>query len=100
MAERKSPMPNTEGSWPRSIDCVMFRLGYLQATCDRILKAVTAMQTAPTPTSGLMPQWRWLKDRLAELVLLQKAWSAWRTISWPVSFGSWGYIVGRALGWL
>jgi hypothetical protein len=76
----------------------MFRLGYLQATCDRILKAVTATPAA-TPTSGLA-QWRWLKDRLAEFVLLQKAWAAWRAISWPVSISSWGYIVGRALGWL
>lgn len=76
----------------------LIQLGQVLEVQRQILAAVTAKPTEPP--SGLMSQWAWLKDRLAEFVLLQKAWSAWRAISWPVSFGSWGYIVGRALGWL
>jgi hypothetical protein len=97
MAERTRE--NSNGCWPNSTDVIAFRLGYLQATCDRILAQVTAMQTAPPKMSGL-PSWLAnLQDWSKRIELVHKlyrvlVWS--RVVLWPA------YVIGgmRYLGWL
>lgn len=74
----------------------LIQLGQVLEVQRQILAAVTATSTAPESIMG----WRWLKDRLAEFVLLQKAWSAWRAISWPVNIGLFGSALAKWLGFL
>ena len=70
-----------------SRDPVLFRLGYLQSTCDRILHAVTARPQA-TPaastarTSGLGDLWGRIKEALTLASLLHRAWQMVKLVPW------------------
>jgi hypothetical protein len=94
MVERERSTQNSNASWPTSNDVAMFRLGYLQATCDQtkatcnqILAKVVAMQaqpTAPPPPSGPPSPWTTMKDYAKDFVLLTKLWAALRSGPWGI----------------
>lgn len=98
MAEHTHQTKTSDASCSSSLMLVAFRLGYLQATCNQILARVSAMSapTAPPPSGPSL--WTTAKEYLTGFVLLHKAWSAWRAISWPVSLGVWASAVAKFLG--
>jgi hypothetical protein len=105
MVERERSTQNSNASWPTSNDVAMFRLGYLQATCDQtkatcnqILAKVVAMQAQPTAPPPGPAKTRWAKWRAwaDDFLRLHKLFVAIRIVLLPsaaVTLWSW-------LGWL
>lgn len=60
------------------------------------------LDTAPPPSGrpNLKSLWAEVKEWLSGFVLLHKALSAWRAISWPVNVTVWGSMAAKWLGWL
>lgn len=80
---------------------IAFRLGYIQATCNRILAKVDAAMQAnstapPTPSGPMKSRWTKTKERLSEFVLLSKVLHALRNVPWGL-LTALGY---GALKWL
>jgi hypothetical protein len=103
MGEHTSPKANIDGSWPRPNDLVLFRLGYLQRTCDLILAEVRARPSSPPSAS--IPSgpgtWGRICGRTRDWVVetLHRLWQLWRRLrEWP--WGVLGWALYGGLRWL
>ena len=79
---------------PHSRDALMFRVGYLQSTCDQILARVTAQRSTATPSIWTRMHELSRKADLAHKLYKVLVWS--RLVSWP----TYAYLGLRWLGWL